>query len=160
MIPANHSDQARIVHIDDEPRTGLVLGSLLRHENYDFINFSNSENALRFLSDPRERVDLIISDVRQCPVDGIQFYRQSLQIRPHQVLIYLSSRGSPEIVQTAFELGAYEFVHKPFNDEAFLKIVDRALNASRSAVVEYEALPQLRLGRIGGRPHGQIGDRP
>ncbi len=121
MNPA--SRKARILVVDDDPGLLRLLTIRLRAENYDVEAVESAAQALAATS--RFRPDLVISDLRMEPVDGIGLLKE-LQNR----WILLTAHGTiPDAVQ-ATQMGAFGFLTKPVDKQELLDQIQRALKIS------------------------------
>ena len=124
---------ARILLVDDEPSILSVLSTVLQAENYEVVSASNGQKALDLLLS--EDFDLIISDIRMTPLDGLEILKAVHKERPQTSVIMLTAYGSIETAIEALKLGAFDYVTKPFKVDELLITVQRALQY-RNAITE------------------------
>jgi two-component system response regulator GlrR len=118
----------RILVVDDDPGLLRLLTIRLRAENYEVEAVDNGHTALASAS--RFRPDLVISDLRMEPMDGIALLREMQSRWPGVKLILLTAHGSiPDAVQ-ATQLGAFSFLTKPVEKQELLSQVEKALRVS------------------------------
>lgn len=116
---------ARILLVDDEPSILNVLSTLLKTEAHDVVPVRGGDKALEQLR--ADRFDLMISDVRMAPVDGIELLKQARKEWPNLAVIMLTAYGSVETAVEAMKEGAFDYVTKPFKVDELLITVQRAL---------------------------------
>jgi DNA-binding NtrC family response regulator len=116
---------ARILLVDDEPSILNVLSTLLRAEGHDPVSARGGEKAQEVLRG--EHFDLMISDIRMAPVDGMQLLRIARKESPSTAVIMLTAYGSVETAVEAMKEGAFDYVTKPFKVDELLITVERAL---------------------------------
>jgi len=110
-----------ILVIDDELSMLEVLSEMLSREGYSVITTPNAEEAIQLAQ--RRRIDLVISDLKMEPVDGIQLLRRLKRVDPEIVVIVMTAYASYETAVEAMREGALEYVMKPFKrDEILLKV--------------------------------------
>ena len=85
-----------ILVIDDEQSMLEVLSEMLSREGYDVTTTSSSEEAVELAQ--RRRVDLVISDLKMEPVDGIELLRRLKRVDPEIVVIVMTAYASYETV--------------------------------------------------------------
>ncbi|MDU4697532.1 MAG: response regulator [Paenibacillus sp.] len=85
---------------------------------------ANGSEGLEILS--RVKPDLIITDIRMPKMDGLTMLRQLLETNHACKVILISGYADFEYAQQAVQLGAYDFVVKPFTEEEILSVVLRA----------------------------------
>ena len=89
---------------------------------------SETKEAARAIAKLRETTfDLMVSDIRMDPVDGMEVLAAARRLNPNMPVIMLTAYDSPDARQKAKELGACGFVTKPFEVDDLLSTVDRAL---------------------------------
>ena len=122
-----------IVLIDDEPNILKLYSAILKNNGFQVSEFQSAPEALQFLENAAEQVDLIIADVNMPNMTGIQFLEQikNSGSRSSIPLIFLSAVSSSTTQVNAFNLGAVDYLTKPVKKELFLSKI-RALLQSYS----------------------------
>ncbi len=118
-----------------EDNLALLEGirDLLEVSGYNALIAENAEEALKLLAD--NRPDLIVSDIMMPGMDGYQFYEE-VRKRPELIevpFIFLTARGEKRDIRKGKELGADDYITKPFEEEDLLVVV-RAKLARRQAI--------------------------
>lgn len=114
----------KVLVIDDEPPIRKLLRMGLSTQGYQVLEASNGKNALGMLG---EHPDLIILDLGLPDIDGHELLA-SLRIRAEAVpIVVLSSRGDEAGKVRALDLGADDYVTKPFGMEELLARMRAAL---------------------------------
>ena len=116
---------SRILLVDDEPSILSVLTTLLKAEGHDVITSRGGDIAQDMIR--KEVYDLMITDIRMSPVDGMQLLKQSRRERAGAAVIMLTAYGSVETAVEAMKEGAFDYVTKPFKVDELLITVKRAL---------------------------------
>ncbi len=148
------SRKARILLVDDDPGLLRLLTIRLRAENYDVEAVESAAQALA--STTRFRPDLVISDLRMEPVDGIGLLKELQNRWPGLKVILLTAHGTiPDAVQ-ATQMGAFGFLTKPVDKQELLDQIQRALKISgftdsteewRSDIITRSAIMEERLAQ-------------
>jgi two-component system response regulator GlrR len=114
-----------ILIVDDDPTLLRLLGMLLRQEGYRVVAADSAERALALLQ--TERPQLVITDLRMNGMDGLALFEAVRREAPLLPVIILTAHGTiPEAVQ-ATRKGVFGFLTKPYEAEALLEEVRRAL---------------------------------
>jgi DNA-binding NtrC family response regulator len=71
--------------------------------------------------------DVVVSDLVLPHLDGIALLSECQQIRRETPVVLMSGYGNRQLEQMAAERGAYAFLHKPVDPDAFLSVVNRAV---------------------------------
>lgn len=136
-IPAEGSDQSdepTIMIIDDSVAVRRNLERLLTESGYQVIACRDGKEAVAVLDQPGEAINLVISDIEMPGLDGFGVLQS---IRSHSrwhylPVIMLTSRGHQQHRQKAFNLGANEYLGKPFNARKLLAIIQEACQSTVS----------------------------
>ena len=135
---------SRILIVDDDPLTLNMLGDLLKAQNYASTPALNGQAALQILK--HQPFDLMISDIRMAPMDGMHLLRQVRQEYPHMTVIMLTAYGTIKSAVEAIKIGAFDYVTKPFRVDELLISIRRALHY-QDVVTENRSLKKELAGR-------------
>ena len=116
---------ARILLVDDEPSILSILSTLLDAEGHDIASATHGAKAQDLILS--EDFDLMISDIRMSPVSGMDLLRFAHEERPDLAVIMLTAYGQVETAVEALELGAFDYIKKPFKADHLLATVEKAL---------------------------------
>lgn len=115
----------RILIVDDDKGVLSMLTVLLESEEYQVVSTADGKTARDlFLS---EDFDLLISDIRMSPMDGMELLRAAHDERPAMSVIMLTAYGQVETAIEALQLGAFDYIQKPCKADELLDTVRRAL---------------------------------
>ena len=135
---------ARILLIDDEPRMLSLLNTLLKAEGYTVNSVQDGSKVPDLLNS--EIFDLMITDIRMAPINGLELLKIARQVRPAMPVIILTAYGSVETAIEAMKLGTFDYVTKPFKMDELLITIQRALEYSRALSENLELKEEL-VGR-------------
>jgi len=111
----------RILVVDDEPSMRDMLRIVLRRDGYDVVVAEDGRQALGVLE--RERVDLLLSDIRMADISGVDVLRAAKQANRDIIAFMMTAFASTETAVEAMRLGAVDYFTKPFSmDELRLKV--------------------------------------
>ena len=118
------------VHIiDDDQAVRDSLAFLLQSIR---IPTSVHESAAAFLTTlTAEYQGCIITDIRMPDVTGIDLLRRVQELKMQMPVIVITGHGDVPLAVEAMKLGAFDFLEKPFSDEAIVSAVRLALDRSR-----------------------------
>ncbi len=114
----------RVLVVDDEPETIKYVGANLRVRGYDVLTAEDGQTALRVFRE--SVVDLVILDIMMPAPDGFEVCR-TIRRRSGVPIIMLSARGQEKDIVRALDLGADDYLTKPFGVEEMLARVRAAL---------------------------------
>src|SRR2546426_12630315 len=149
MLP----DQPRLMIVDDDPVTCEMLCEVFAAEGFAARFVQSGEAAVSLLAD--EPLDVLVSDIRmKTPFDGLALLDHVRQQYPHLPVVLMTAFGSVDTAVRAVKQGAFDYVSKPFDIDALVATVRRAL-AVRS-IVQPGRLPndevQYAPGLVGPAP--------
>lgn len=116
---------ADILLVEDQDNPRKAISILLKNKGYTVEEAQNGQKALDKLN--RQFFDLVITDVKMEPVDGMQVLKEARKSWPNTEVIIITAYGTIESAVKATKLGAFNYIQKPFNNEEFLSVVYRAL---------------------------------
>lgn len=119
------NQRAHLLLVDDDPGLLKLLGMRLSSEGYQVTTATSGPEALRQLQ--KERVDLVISDLRMDEMDGLALFAEIQKRHTGLPVIILTAHGSiPEAV-SATQQGVFSFLTKPVDRDALYKAINDAL---------------------------------
>ncbi len=121
----------RILLVDDEPAIQRALGPLLRSRGYEVEIAGSGADALRLAAG--RAPDLVVLDLGLPDIEGTEVCRR-LRSASDVPIIVLSARGSQADKVQALDLGADDYVTKPFGPEELLARIRVALRRATTDV--------------------------
>ncbi|HTV01015.1 MAG TPA: response regulator transcription factor [Luteitalea sp.] len=118
------TDRARILLVDDEVALQRTVSTLLRSRGYDVIVSSGGHDAL--IQAERDAPDLVVLDLGLPDLDGLEVCRRLRAMTQAPIIVLSARTGEPDKV-TALDLGADDYVTKPFGPEELLARIRVAL---------------------------------
>jgi two-component system KDP operon response regulator KdpE len=131
----------RVLVIDDEPPIRKLLRMGLSTQGHDILEAPNGKTGLALLN---QNPDLIILDLGLPDIEGVELLRMIRGRNQHIPIVVLSSRGDEAGKVAALDLGADDYITKPFGMAELL--------ARMRAAVRHQLQVQ------GERPMFQVGD--
>lgn len=110
--------------LDDDARMAQLVGDILKQDGMAATICHDSRQALQMLD--REQVDIVITDLKMPHVGGMQVLEHAKAVHPGVVVIIITGYGSIGSAIAAVKAGAYDYIEKPFEPEAFMALVGRA----------------------------------
>jgi two-component system KDP operon response regulator KdpE len=132
----------KVLVVDDEPPIRKLLRMGLTSQGYQILEAPNGKTALDLLD---KKPDLVILDLGLPDVDGLELLRRIRHLHDSLPIVVLSSRGDESGKVAALDLGADDYVTKPFGmDELFARM--RA--ALRHQLQAHGDRPVFRVGDL------------
>ena len=133
------NEREKILIVDDEPDTSLILQDRLEMEGYEVVTATDGYNALELID--QDLPDLVLLDIQMPQLDGIATLTHLHEKYPGMLVLMLTAHGTIQRAVEATKRGAYDFLEKPFQPEHITQKVDRALEHQRT--VESTARDEL-----------------
>ena len=121
--------RARVLLIDDDPGLSEVIELLLSREGYGVERAGTLKAGIE--RSGAAAIDLVITDLKLPDGTGLDAIGAIRQSRPELPIIMITSYSSMESAIAALRAGAVDYIIKPFENDAFLHAVARALNERR-----------------------------
>ena len=114
-----------ILIVDDEKNYLVVLSAFLSQEGYETVTAESGKDALEIIESTD--LDLVLTDMKMSPMDGIELLRHIKARVPDLPVVMMTAFGTVERAVEAMQLGAFNFILKPFENETLKQIVDKAV---------------------------------
>jgi len=122
----------KVLVVDDDPNVGLLISAVLKKHNYTVTALSDSGEVMAFLRE--NKPDIILLDLRMPGIDGYalcKHVREAPDTRDIPIII-LSGVSETEAKVTTIELGADDFITKPFDVRELRARVNRLIKRKLS----------------------------
>src|SRR5712691_2941077 len=119
----------RCLVVDDEPRLRRVLVRLLEGEGFSCAEAGSGVEALQELE--KGAVPLVISDLRMPEMDGVTLLREIITRWPETAVIVVTAVAEVESAVACLQMGALDYVAKPFHLDEVRARVSQALDKRR-----------------------------
>lgn len=131
-VPAS-KDVFEVLIVDDSPSVRRVLTNLVRGTGWSPHAAKDGLEALEFIHAATARPDVVILDVEMPRMDGYEFTAALRAMYQHRntPIIMLTSRAGDKHRKRAFEVGATEYMIKPYQDDELVGTIRRVVNKAR-----------------------------
>jgi DNA-binding response OmpR family regulator len=121
----------KILVADDDPITRESLDACLKSEGFEVVLAQNGAEALEMWR--KHRPELLCLDIMMPQTSGYEVCREVRQTDPDLPILFLSAKSEEIDVVVGFQLGADDFIRKPFGKHEFLARLRVAIKRSRPA---------------------------
>jgi DNA-binding response OmpR family regulator len=157
--PSGCLEKRIILAVDDEPSSLELITMALESAAFDVLTAQSVREAKKFLQS-RDDLALILTDLRMPEEDGFAFLTYlSGNLRFGSIpVIMLTSVADNAFVTRAIELGAIDYISKPFRPETLVTRVTRALERRRgtTVIVSDDTSTRMILTRMLANACGRI----
>lgn len=147
--------KGKILIVEDEKSMREVLKILLEGENYEVVSACDGLEGISYID--KDIFDLIITDIKMPNIDGFEVLTKVKEISPNTLVIMITAFGTTEAAIEAIELGAYDYINKPFKIDEIRLIVKKAIEKKRLSEelsrLKEKAKTSYTLENIIGKSH-------
>ena len=118
-------EKASVCLVDDDLSMLKALDRLLKSEGFNVEKFSDPAAFLASIGQTPCRV--LVLDVWMPDMNGLEVQSVLRKDSPETRIIFISGRDDPTVRQSALDAGAFGFLTKPFDDEALVQLVHKAI---------------------------------
>jgi DNA-binding response OmpR family regulator len=136
---------ARILVVDDENAVQTLLGYPLRKDGYEVVAAHDGREALDRFAE--QRFDLVVLDIMLPKLDGIEVCRR-LRSRSQVPIIMLTAKDDEIDKVLGLEMGADDYITKPFSVREFRSRVRAALRRSEMAAIRPTGEEEIVAGDL------------
>ena len=131
VTAADSKDKPQIncLVVDDEPRLRQVLVHLMKQDGFRCFEAANGVEALDVLE--REKIPLVMSDMRMPRMDGIELLHKVRQRWPDTAIVMITAVSDVDVAVSCLASGAMDYLTKPFHLEEVRARVSQALEKRR-----------------------------
>ncbi|MBW2264873.1 MAG: sigma-54-dependent Fis family transcriptional regulator [Deltaproteobacteria bacterium] len=119
------TNSANLLVVDDDLSMREMLDVMLTSEGYNIEYAEDGSKAIRMLA--KRDYDLVISDIRMGPVDGLAVLKEAKRRSPETLVIMISAFATTETAVEAMNDGAYDYIPKPFDVDEMKQTIRNAL---------------------------------
>ena len=119
------NETQNLLVVDDDAAMRQLLASLFREQGYPVQEAASADEALEQARDLE--FDAVLSDIKMPDKSGIEMVGELRRIRPDTPVVLMTAFGSIDSAVEAMRAGAFDYITKPFEPEAVLLTLERAL---------------------------------
>ena len=142
---ADGQETTRALLVEDDPNIVDLIRSNLAVRGFDTVVSADAERALRLLE--TESPDIVLLDLMLPDADGMELCRQ-IRERSSVAVIVVSARGGERDKVTALNMGADDYMTKPFSVEELLARITATLRRTRATMPADPAALTITAGEV------------
>ncbi|HET8988948.1 MAG TPA: response regulator transcription factor [Humibacillus sp.] len=121
-----------VLVVDDDPIVREVLGSYLLRAGFEVAEASDGETALQLLE--TRHPDLVVLDLTLPRLDGLEVFRRMRSLRGDLPVVMLTARGEESDRVLGLEVGADDYLTKPFSNRELVLRVQSILRRAATPI--------------------------
>ena len=131
MTKTEENIKANVLVVDDQEDIRLLITGILNDDGYATQEAQDSQTAQKLIAE--KAPDLVVLDIwlENSDMDGLALLKVLKKSHPDLPVIIISGHASIETAVTAIQMGAYDFIEKPFKADKLLVLTHRALEAAQ-----------------------------
>ena len=114
-----------ILVVDDEPNYRIILEELLEDEGFEVLTAKDGIEALEIAE--KSDINLILTDMQMPEMNGVELLRESKKRWPDIPVIMVTAFGEVDKAVSAMQIGAFNFLSKPFENDELIANISKAL---------------------------------
>lgn len=116
-----------VMIVDDLAFIKIVLRDILEKAGFRVVGeASNGDEAIRVYLD--KRPDVVLMDITMPGMDGLTALKKIREHDPHARVIICSALGQQRLIVQAIQLGAKDFIVKPFQPQRIISAIKKTLD--------------------------------
>ena len=138
--------QQQLLMIEDDTRLATMVGEYLRQSGYAFAHAADATSGLDALQSTLP--DLVILDLMLPDMDGLEVCRRIKASNPAVAVLMLTAKGDPMDRIVGLEIGADDYLPKPFEPRELLARIRAVLRRGTGAAANNGAHKTMRFGSL------------
>jgi FixJ family two-component response regulator len=136
------TDEPTVFVVDDDPSVRRSVVRLLEASGLRVVGFESGEAFLEYRRPTGP--GCVVLDVRMSGMSGLELQRRLSATGRPMAIVFITGHGDVPMSVAAMKGGAVDFLLKPFDDEALLAAIGRAIGRDRAWLLEQQELAVLR----------------
>ena len=119
------ANKIKLLLVDDEDSLRTIMKDELINQGYDVVDADNGDTALEILK--KKHQDVVILDIRMEGIDGLEVLKEIRKEKLADKVIMLTGVDELKIARDSLELGANDFMSKPFQFQNLFACIQRVM---------------------------------
>jgi DNA-binding NtrC family response regulator len=143
---------AKILIIDDEKPLRQAIAQILHNEGYEVVEAADGEQGLKLLQDSSAHPDLVFLDLKMPRTQGMTVLKHLERKLFELPVIVMTAYGTSRTAIEAMQLGAYDYLTKPFDLDELVNLTGKALAHHQEPIYQVgESILQAGQDELLGR---------
>ena len=146
--------KTKILLAEDDDNLGQLLWTYLNNKGFDAMLAKNGRQAYDLFNDPKNNFEFMILDVMMPEMDGFTLAKEVRELDKNIPILFLTAKAMSDDKLKGFELGADDYLTKPFSMEELLARMKAIL--SRTQITKKNVGQKVKVGTISYEPELRI----
>jgi DNA-binding response OmpR family regulator len=133
--------KTKVLLVEDEQTLAMIVKDTLTDEGFNVVWAANGSDGLKSYFE--QKPDILIADIMMPQMDGFEMVGKIRQSDKYLPILFLTARSAIKDVVTGFELGANDYLKKPFNMQELIVRIKALVNR---AFIENEESGKFEIG--------------
>lgn len=147
-------EKIKILLAEDDDNLGQLLWTYLKNKGFDVVLAKNGKQAYHLFNDPKNNFEFMILDVMMPEMDGFTLAKEVRELDKNIPILFLTAKAMSDDKLKGFEVGADDYLTKPFSMEELLARMKAILN--RTQTKEKNVGQKIKVGAIAYEPELRI----
>ncbi|SHE42473.1 response regulator transcription factor [Dysgonomonas macrotermitis] len=134
------NEKIKVLLVEDELTLSMIIKDTLDEEGFDVIQAEDGNKGLKLFFE--NKPDILVADVMMPHMDGFEMVEKIRKADKTTPILFLTARSAIKDVVSGFELGASDYLKKPFNMQ---ELIIRIKSLVNRAYVERQEKPKERF---------------
>lgn len=135
----------RVLYVEDEASLGTIVKDSMESRGFEVLFCKNATEGLYAFK--TQSPEICVLDIMMPGMDGFEMAKEIRKINKSIPIIFLSAKSQTSDVVKGFEIGAHDYIKKPFSIEELLIRMQSILNRGKSQKTEEPIEPICHIGR-------------
>ncbi|MDB4649032.1 response regulator transcription factor [Crocinitomicaceae bacterium] len=146
--------KTKILLAEDDDNLGQLLWTYLKNKGFETVLAKNGRQAYDLFNDPKNDFEFMILDVMMPEMDGFSLAKEVRELDKNIPILFLTAKAMSDDKLKGFELGADDYLTKPFSMEELLARMKAILN--RTQIKSKNVGQKVKVGAILYEPELRI----
>lgn len=144
----------KILLAEDDDNLGQLLWAYLKNKGFGVVLAKNGKQAYHLFNDPKNTFEFMVLDVMMPEMDGFTLAKEVRELDKNIPILFLTAKSMSDDKLKGFEIGADDYLTKPFSMEELLARMKAILN--RTQMKEKNVGQKIKVGTIAYEPELRI----
>jgi len=122
-------DRFKILVIDDEQGIRDLFIQALEEDDYEVLTVDNGEQGLEIIKNEKPNVTFL--DLKLPGIDGLEVLKRISELKSKPIVIMITGHGTIAKAAKTMDLGAHDYIVKPFDIDEIIKLMKQALKIDK-----------------------------